>query len=61
MSNFTELKPKDLQKFFGIKSYEAARRQAVHIRDLYKSKILTVTHLALYLGLPESKIMEGIK
>ena len=61
MSTFTELKPKDLQKFFALRTYEAARKMAVHIRDIYNTHILTVKHLALYLGLPESDILHGLK
>ena len=61
MSVFTEISPKHLMQFFGLDSYEAARKRAVAIRNEYKTKVLTVYHLALYLNLPESKVLEGIR
>ncbi len=64
LTELSELKPNDLQRYFGISKYEPARKMAVAIRDSYGAQMLCVVHLAKYLGLPSHEIiaaLSGIK
>jgi hypothetical protein len=64
LTELSQLKPNDLQRYFGIASYESARRLAVTIRDCYGAKMLTVLHISKYLGLPSHEVitaLSGIK
>lgn len=61
MCDFSELKPKDLQRFFKLDSYEKARRLAVLIRDTYQAQMLTVLLLSKYLGISTTEVLLGLK
>jgi hypothetical protein len=61
MSKFTLLKPKDLINFFGLDSYEAARRVACQIKKQLDTSMLTPSHLAKFLALPVEEVLIGLK
>lgn len=61
MSNFTQLKPKDLMKFFEIDQYEQARRVSLQIKKQLNTQLLTASHLAKYLGVPVHEVLVSLK
>lgn len=61
MAAFTLVTPKQLMKFFGIDTYERARRVSLQIRRKTQTNLLTANHIAVFLGVPVSEVLTGIE